>query len=93
MTREEIREPLEEGETVLFLEGPEFDEAILGLLRDRWARIVPVVVYSRAQCVEIIQLRGLAEGQTVADAYEQAVEYFEFNTVGAFMGPSTPVFL
>ena len=40
--------------------------------------------YDRAKCIEIL-MRGMSE--------DEAEEYFEFNTAGAYMGKYTPLFL
>ena len=44
----------------------------------------PIAVYDREKCIEI-----LARDMT----YEEAVEYFEFNVIGAWVGEQTPMFL
>ncbi len=59
-----------------------FDKAILGLSRGSLRE--GVVVYSVEKCLDI-----LAEDMT----YEEAVEYFEYNVLGAYMGPMTPIFV
>ena len=46
----------------------------------------PVAVYDVEKCISILQLRdGMTE--------DEAVEYFEFNVQGAYVGESTPIFL
>ena len=66
----------------VFLEPSEFDEAIVGVVERFGA--VPVVCYDRAMVIDIIA-RDMPR--------EDAEEYFEFNTIGAWMGEFTPVFL
>ena len=44
----------------------------------------PIAVYDREKCIEI-----LAKDMT----YEEAVEYFEYNVIGAWVGEQTPMFL
>ena len=44
----------------------------------------PVAFYDRERCLEL-----LARDMT----YEEAVEYFEFNIIGAWVGEQTPMFL
>jgi len=77
-------DPLFEG--LLLLEPRnEFDQCIIGVVRrfnDRF------VLYSK-QCV-LQQLTNDMEGE---DDYEQAMEHFEFNVAGAFVGEHTPGFL
>ena len=43
-----------------------------------------VAVYDRDKCINI-----LAENMS----YEEAVEYFEFNVAGAWVGEQTPIFV
>lgn len=68
---------------MLFADG--FDEALLG-----WTsrHDLPdfVVVYSYDKCVRILIER---DGMTA----DEAREYLEFNTVGAWVGKSTPLFV
>jgi hypothetical protein len=42
-------------------------------------------VYSRKACIEILMSDGTS--------YEDAVEYFEFNVAGAYVGERTPIFI
>ena len=46
----------------------------------------PVAVYDKEKCLEILTER---DGMS----WEEAVEYFDFNVAGAWVGESTPVFL
>jgi hypothetical protein len=69
-------------DNALFLEPSAFDEAILGVA-ERFG-MEPVVCYDRTRCIDI-----LARGMT----REDAEEFFEFNTIGAWMGDLTPVFV
>jgi hypothetical protein len=60
-----------------------FEEALIGMgHRFMYA----VAVYDRQKCLDILIAR---DGMT----YEEAEEYFSFNTEGAFVGEHTPVFL
>ena len=45
-----------------------------------------MAVYDRQKCIEI-----LIERDGMSD--EEAVEYFEFNVIGAWVGEQTPMFL
>jgi hypothetical protein len=78
-TRELIAEMLEEA---IFLEPATFDEAILGIA-ERFG-MDPVVCYDRTRCIDILA-RDMPR--------EEAEEFFEFNTIGAWMGDATPVFV
>ena len=58
-----------------------FDEAIIGMV-DGFNR-EPVVLYDKDKCIDI-----LAKDMS----REEAVEYFDFNVIGAYMGENTPKF-
>ena len=60
------------------------DDAILGIAYRAGA--APLVAYSTSQCIQILMDR---DGMS----YDEASEFFEFNIVGAFVGPGTPVFV
>ena len=78
-------DPLYEG--LLLLEPrTEFDQCIIGVARrfnDRF------VLYSK-QCVLQQLTDDMKKGE---DDYQQAIEHFEFNIAGAFVGEHTPGFL
>jgi hypothetical protein len=61
-----------------------FDEAILGIA-ERCTQPA-LVVYDTQKCIEILMTR---DGMT----YDEAWEYFDFNTIGAWVGDMTPLFL
>jgi len=61
-----------------------FEDAVVGICERFGA--VPVVAYDRDKCVDILIQR---DGMT----YEEAVEYFEFNVAGAYVGEGTPSYL
>lgn len=65
---------------LLFADG--FDDAILGVAER--IGMEPVVAYSTPKIIEILA-REMTE--------DEAVEYFEFNILGAYMGERTPVFV
>ena len=46
----------------------------------------PLATYDRDKCIEILVKR---DGMT----YEEAVEFFEFNVSGAWVGENTPIYL
>ena len=60
----------------------DMEEAFIGL-GEQFSN-PPIAVYDREKCIEI-----LARDMT----YEEAVEYFEFNIIGAWVGEQTPMFL
>ena len=45
----------------------------------------PVVVYDRDRCIELFQYQGMTE--------EEAKNHFDYNVIGSWMGPGTPIFL
>lgn len=66
----------------MFADG--FDDAIIGL-GQQFSR-KPIVVYDRPKCIEILMKR---DGMS----HEEAEEFFEFNTQGAWVGEQTPMFV
>ncbi|HRZ18451.1 MAG TPA: hypothetical protein P5136_00100 [Methanofastidiosum sp.] len=64
-------------EEFLFADG--FDKAILGVdIREH------KIVYSKSKCIDIL-LRDMNS--------EDAIEYFEYNVEGAYVGEKTPIFI
>jgi hypothetical protein len=61
-----------------------FEDAIVGMCERAGA--MPVVAYDRYECIRILMDR---DGMTD----EEAIEYFNFNVAGAYVGEGTPVFL
>lgn len=81
MEREEIMQLLEEEES---LTADGFDECIIGA-GSRCGQPT-LAVYSVQKIIETLVER---DGMT----YEDAVEHFNFNIVGAWVGPKTPIFV
>jgi hypothetical protein len=77
--RDRVDEFLEDG---LYLDPPVFDRAIIGICH-RFG-MEPVVAYDRKKVIDILA-RDMSR--------EDAEEYFEFNTIGAWVGEQTPVFI
>ena len=69
----------EVNEDMLFADG--FDDALVGYIER--AGMPSIACYDKDKCIEI-----LAKDMT----YEEAVEYFYFNTAGAYVGENTPCF-
>tara|TARA_R100001530_G_scaffold117595_1_gene84731 strand:+ start:532 stop:852 length:321 start_codon:yes stop_codon:yes gene_type:complete len=67
-------------EDMLFADG--FDDALIGYIER--AGMPSIACYDKYKCIEI-----LARDMT----YEEAIEYFYFNTAGAYVGENTPCFL
>lgn len=55
-----------------------FDDAIIGIEDDSMR-----LIYSVSKCIEILIAQGMTD--------EEAVEYFHFNTKGAWVGDKTPI--
>jgi hypothetical protein len=79
MTVEEIGEINPEA---LLCDG--FDDAIIGMAER--INLGPVVAYNTEKMIDIMVER---DGMT----YEDAIEYFDYNILGAWMGEYTPVFI
>ena len=76
MNREAVAEV---NEDMLFADG--FDDALVGYVER--AGMPSIACYDKDKCIEI-----LAKDMT----HEEAVEYFYFNTAGAYVGENTPCF-
>ena len=61
-----------------------FDDAIIGMAER--INLGPVVAYDTEKMIDIMVER---DGMT----YEEAIEYFDYNILGAWMGEYTPVFI
>lgn len=68
-----------DGEPIPTAEG--FDDAFVGI---GMQFNLPIAVYDYAKCISI-----LAKEMD----YEDAVEFFQFNVIGAWVGEQTPIFL
>jgi hypothetical protein len=60
-----------------------FHDAIVGLAR-RCGQPT-LVAYSIRKAIQVLMKDGMS--------YEDAIEYFEFNVVGAWVGPHTPIWI
>jgi|TARA_R110001583_G_scaffold432_5_gene4087 hypothetical protein len=67
----------------MILKADGFDDAILGL--GRRCGQTDLLVYDVDKCIAILRKDGMTD--------EEAIEYFEFNVVGSWMGEGTPIFL
>ena len=79
LIQEHIENFLDEDETILLADS--FEEAFIGIGRQFGN---PIAIYNRNKCLEILS-RDMTE--------DEAVEYFSFNTEGAWVGNQTPIFL
>jgi hypothetical protein len=81
----DIREHLNDMfEGLLFLSEREFDAAILGVAER--IGMSPIVAYDTAKILDILCERDGMEG-------DEALEFFEFNIAGAYVGDRTPIFI
>ena len=88
MTRREKLQARHPDSKLLFLTEAEFDKAIVRITKrkDHYSgTICKVVAYSTAKCIEVIEAMGMT--------YDEAVDYFYYNTHGAYVGPKTPYFI
>lgn len=70
---------------VEFISADGFDDAIIGVTELKPSGNY-VVVYSISKCLNILMNR---DGMS----YEEAVEYFDFNVQGAYVGEKTPIWV
>ncbi|MCU7193059.1 hypothetical protein [Turicibacter sp. T129] len=63
---------------------PDLDDALIGI--GERIGIPPIAIYDSQKCVEILMERLNIE-------YEDAVEFFNFNISGAYLGEYTPIFI
>ena len=68
-----------------FLSADGFDDAIVGVYYDKTTSVYRLV-YSNLKCVEILMIRdGMSQ--------DEAIEYFDFNVEGAYVGEKTPIWV
>jgi hypothetical protein len=79
-SEEELRQYEEESDAPIIF--PEFKDALVGYGVQFSHRIA---IYDYARCVEILERDGMT--------FEEAVEWMEYNVLGTYAGPRTPVFL
>lgn len=70
---------------LLFMSEKEFDKAIIGVCEGISVQHNPKVAYNYHKVIKINMTMGMT--------YEEAVEHFDFNQGGAYMGEHTPVFI
>tara|TARA_X000001036_G_C20550518_1_gene754185 strand:+ start:599 stop:853 length:255 start_codon:yes stop_codon:yes gene_type:complete len=79
MDKEMLMEELTDNEC-LVADG--FDSALIGISEG----MNPVAVYDVDKCIQV-----LMEDEGMTD--EEALDYFYYNTVGAYVGEKTPLFI
>ena len=96
MTREEVAEYNEEA---LLLE-ERFDVAIIGVAER--INLGPVAAYDADMIIEILakdmevdedDVESLYDGDYESAKFSMAMEYFDYNIKGAWLGENTPVFI
>jgi len=70
---------------LLFMDEKEFDEAIIGVCEGISVQHNPKVAYDYDKVIDANMKMGMS--------YDEAVEFFDFNQGGAYMGENTPVFI
>lgn len=75
-----LEELAEENPKALLLDG--LEDAFIGI--SRRCGQPSLATYDRNRCIGILMERDSLP-------YEEAVEFFEFNTAGAWAGPHTPI--
>lgn len=70
-----------------------FDKAVIG--RGRRCGKPDVLVYDIDKCIKILAKQAMAQDPNLSEeeAFEQAEEYLEFNSIGAWVGEETPVWV
>ena len=80
---ENIEKLLEEYPDSELLKADGFDECIIGIC-DRYGQ-EQLVAYDKEKVIKKLMKDKMS--------YEEAIEYFEFNIIGAWVGEKTPVFI
>lgn len=78
---------------MLFADG--FDDAIVGVVNGIRKESEMVVAYSQEKCIEIL-MKQFSENESSdddEDLYMTSYEYYQYNVVGGYVGPYTPVFI
>jgi hypothetical protein len=82
MTFDELRNAVAEINPVALL-ADGYEDALIGYV-ERFGQ-PPIALYDRRKCIEILMLRDRM-------SYNEAEEFFEFNSIRAWMGENTPAF-
>ena len=82
MNREELSDKW--GSELLFLSEAYYDKCIVGIIESFGKP--PVVCYDKQLLLDTMVEHGMK-------SLEEALEYFDFNVLGSYMGESAPVFL
>lgn len=81
MTTKEANTLLDEREeSMLLADG--LEDAFLGI---GYQFTMPIAIYSKSKAIQCLMRQGMDE--------EVAVEYFDYNIAGAYVGEQTPIFI
>ena len=80
---EELLESLTENECLL---ADGFENALIGISGGS----NPVAIYDIDKCLKILEDQFKNDSD---DPYAEAVEYFEFNVMGSYVGEKTPIYI
>ena len=72
------------GDELLFMEQEYFDEAIIGVASNSVGMMA--VAYSEPKVIDLL----IKHDRMTPD---EAMEYYQFNILGAYLGENTPVFI
>ncbi len=79
---EEIHEMADNGEVIILADG--LEKALIGYTINQ--HHPTCAIYDIDKCIKILMKRDKMK-------YEEAVEFLEFNTTGAYVGPNGPLFI
>jgi hypothetical protein len=90
--QDKLTEYLEASEESVMLYD-EYEDAFIGLGYKQFRG--PVAVYDASKCIDILvdQFKEDPDLEDETDVLEMAVEYFDYNTMGAWYGEDTPIFV
>jgi hypothetical protein len=77
-----LEEQLPDDQTVVLADG--LEDAFIGV--GRTFSSIPVAIYDTDKVIEILMTRDVM-------TREEALEFFDFNIAGAYVGESTPIFM
>lgn len=81
---EVLMDMLEEAEALVLEPRATFDRALIGISEGGMGQ--EVAVYDAAKCIAaLMEVDGMD--------HDEAQEYFSFNTLGAYVGEATPIFV
>tara|TARA_R110000796_G_scaffold229919_1_gene347396 strand:- start:615 stop:935 length:321 start_codon:yes stop_codon:yes gene_type:complete len=90
--KEKLNDYLQDSEESVMLYD-NYEDAFVGLGYQQYKG--PIAIYDAKKCVEILIEEYMLDPdcESRERAEEMAVEYFEYNSVGAWYGEGTPIFM